>query len=191
MRRTVTALSIALAILSMSAANCNRTPEEPAVRPNVEAPTSGSALDPIHTYQPANARLSAPRPATVSLPDTADVTAQLAEDDDREAVLTLEFEHMAEPPDFGLVVFINSPAANLDTPLTDPGYLGSIAFSHTEGDEPEATIVQLPARNAIERSDTEGPLSITLVPVPFPNAQISPQAIDLTATIAVVHSPAG
>jgi hypothetical protein len=143
------------------------------------------------TYEPEQATLTNPTPLTVELPDTSDVTAQLAEDDDREAVLTLEFEHIAEPPDFGLVVFVNSPAANLDTPLTDPGYLGSIAFFHPAGGKHEATIVQLPARNAIEQTDTEGPLSITLVPASSPNAQISPQAIDLTATIAVVNSQVG
>jgi hypothetical protein len=103
------------------------------------------SLEEERTYEPEQAKLTVPNPLTVELPDTADVTTQLAEDDDREAVLTLEFEHMAQPPDFGLVVFVNTPAANSDTPVTDPGYLGSIAFFHPEEEEHEATAVQLPA----------------------------------------------
>jgi hypothetical protein len=129
-----------------------------------------------------------PETVTVQLPDTAGLAAELAQDEDREALLELEFEHVPDPTDFSFLVFVNTPTASPDTPVTDPGFIGTVSFFPAGVDHQEPDVVRLPARHAIERINAEGPLSVTLVPVPFPNVQISPRDLGVTVTAAVVQS---
>jgi hypothetical protein len=148
-------------------------------------------VEPVQRYEPVRPRMVVPRALTVELPGTEELASELAQDDNHEAMISLEFAHLGEATDFSVLVFVNTPRAGADTPTTAPGFVGAVAFFHGQDQQHTATTAQLPARGAIERSETRGPLNVTLLPVGFPDRRISARELDVTATVELVRSEVG
>jgi hypothetical protein len=149
-------------------------------------------LEPLRDYAPAAGRLAAPRPVTVELADTRDLAPRLASEDDAEAVVVLDLGHLPTTPDFSVLAFVNTPDADARTPTTDPGYLGTVAFFHGDRHDPaEPMRVMLPARQAIERTGADRPITVTLVPIPHPGRSITNLTLDVTASVQLVRSEVG
>jgi hypothetical protein len=179
------AMAVAVAVL-VAAGGCGRTPEAPPGNPPTVAPEADVDLDTVHTYQPATVRLAVPQPATVELPDTRDLLQRLAADAGTEAVVTLEFAEPAAPADFSLVVFVNTPGAGADTPVTAPGFVGTVGFPHPGSEDPVRAV--LPATDAIRGAAATGPVTFTIVPVGYPDRPVMSQVIEVTVSVAVVRS---
>lgn len=144
--------------------------------------------EPFRESRPVTPRVSVPGPVGVEVPDTVDVPDEIEADDEVEALVVLEFGHLDPAPDFGLHVFVNTPGAGPGgSEPTEPGYLGTVNFFH-DHDHHAPTVARLPARRAIQRTRSQGPIALTLVPVGVPGRRLTPRDIDVTVSVELVRA---
>jgi hypothetical protein len=126
----------------------------------------------------------------VAFPGTEGLDKQLADAGASEVHLVFRVGHRAGPPDVSVVVFLNTPDARPDTPITG-GFVGSIAFfehqghaEHGQGPSP----FRLPAMAALKQVGGPEAVTATFVPVAFPARGSIPQVLDVSAALHLVRS---
>jgi hypothetical protein len=185
-----------VAVLSITA-GCGRD-SPPGARPSATtpastpatvtpAPAAGVRLDTVHEYPPVTVPLAADQPATVEVADAADLADRLARSAALEAVITLSFDDPEALPDFSIVVFVNTPEADADTPTTAPGFIGTVSPADPGGRTDQPVLSVLPARSAVDRTDWSATLQVTLVPIPYPDRSTTRQAYEVTVAAAIVR----
>ncbi len=202
MKRPAAGVTGLAAVLLAAAAGCGNdtpAPDQPLrPQPTVEpAPQAEAQLDTIHQYPSAVLQLAAPQPATVQLAGTEQLTARIdteaarEPDADIEAVVILDFGELTTSPGYALIVFVNTPDADLDTPTSAPGFIGTVAFPHR--DPPAAgqpVRALLPATDAIRASTDSDAVRVTLVPDPDTDHPASRATLEVRVTVTLVRAPA-
>jgi hypothetical protein len=127
---------------------------------------------------------------TANVPGTEGMVKQIrggGGDLDAHVVLTVTY---TSRPDFSLLVFVNTPNAAGDTPITVPGFVGSVAiFPHdVDAHHDGAASFRLPATDAVAKTSAGGPVTVTIVPITAPGRQLTAQTVTVTATVELVVS---
>jgi hypothetical protein len=124
----------------------------------------------------------------VAFRGSEDLDKQLAGAGAGEVHLVFRIGHRAGPPDVSVLVFLNTPDAGADTPITG-GFAGSISFFEHEGhgDHGQGPF-RLPVTAALKRVGSQSKVTATFVPVPFPGRTSTPQVLDVNAALHVVRS---
>jgi hypothetical protein len=129
------------------------------------------------------------QPVTVTFEGSEDLATKLSGMEKGIKVrANLSFTHK-ETPNFVVLTFLNSPRANARTPISDPGYLGPVAFFAHEGEtHHEVTVARLSAGNVTRKTKRKSAITLTLVPVGLPGQAIKAQAIEVSATLELLLS---
>jgi hypothetical protein len=145
-------------------------------------------LESQQTFQSSTETIDT-RPVTVTFIGSEDLATKLTGRGKGVKVrANLSFTHQ-ETPNFVVLAFLNSPRANASTPITDPGYLGPVAFfAHNGETHHETTVARLSAGNVTRKTGRKGAITLTLVPVGFPGRTIKAQAMQVSATLEVLLS---
>lgn len=156
-------------------------------------------LDRLRRAEAEHAALAATGPAVLPLPDSAAIVAQLANaGTDTIGLLELTFSGVEETPGFAVRVFVNTPDADARTPTTAPGFVGKVAFfCHTTERGGKMVCVvhgeglptfRLNATEALRRTGSRGPATVTLVPIGRRGRKLDATALDVTAAINLMRS---
>ena len=148
-----------------------------------------TTLDTKRRFAAPAARLQARRPIVVDIAGTDDLTKELAAAD-TEVHVVLDLEQPTAP-DFAALVFLNTPDATANTPLTAPGYAGAIAFfgSSDANDHHSANpSIRLSVTGVIRKLGATSGFTATLVPVPYSGRSSGRQTVTVTASLEVVVS---
>jgi hypothetical protein len=132
-------------------------------------------------------RLGALDPVTVDVPGTEEIVGQIKGGGGaRDAHVTVRFTY-TEQPEFSALVFVNTEGATANSSITDPGYVGAVAFFwHHEG---ETSIgFRLPATVPLATTKRSTASTVTVVPIGYPDQQASPHDVDVTIALELVES---
>jgi hypothetical protein len=136
-------------------------------------------------------------PASLTFDVTGnDLLSALAESTDREATLSIDVSDVASDGDFFVHVFVNDDGASMQTPPSDPHFLGGIAFfcrvlgadgrfvCIPAGTSYRYHLALTPSLQRIENS--ADPLHVTIVLVPFSDRVPQARAMSVTAAAVTV-----
>lgn len=150
-----------------------------------------TTLEIVGQFKTSAAVLAVPRPVTVEAADRDVLGKQLAGVDSQ----TRLFVSLSFPPlnasDFALLVFVNTPAATVETAVSAAGFVGAVAFFMDpagRGHEHGATTFTLPATDAARRTSASPGFTVTLVPVPYGQRPVTPRPVAFTASLQFVRS---
>jgi hypothetical protein len=123
---------------------------------------------------------------SVTFPGSEDLDRQLAQVGANEAHLVFQIGHPAGPPD-AVLVFLNTPNATADTPITG-GFVGSVAFFEHPGHG--SPPFRLPLTAALKKAPPPSGKAntVTFIPAAFPDRASTPQILGVAATLDLVLS---
>jgi hypothetical protein len=155
-------------------------------------------LETIQRFATEPVSLRVPESVVISFPETADLLGQISGQEDIEVLLSLDFTDVSRVPEFAVGLFLNAPDADRSTPLEDPRFVTSVAF-FCQSEERDGILVcvehdgeperfRIPLAQALERNDVRDELSISLVPLPNPEGELSEQTLQVAGSVEIVRS---
>lgn len=146
---------------------------------------AATSIEVVNTFPAARLPDLLAQPATIAFDISGqELLGRLTTDEDQ-VLLDIEISNVsptAEPP---LLVFVNRPAATSQTPATDPGFVGALAFFLPH---PEVRFRLNATRAVREAAAVPLPLTATLVPIQLPEGPPESAARMSRAEIQLVRS---
>jgi hypothetical protein len=126
----------------------------------------------------------------VQYPGTVDIDKQLADlGADTQAHLVFTVAHATALADLALMVFIDTPQATNDTPVSSVGFAGSVAFFEHEGGGHGRPQFRVPLTAALRRSGPrQTALTSTFVPVALPGRPAAKQPLVVNTALHLTQS---
>jgi hypothetical protein len=127
---------------------------------------------------------------TVLFEGTEDLAQQLGQVDANEAHLLISIHHPSPKVDFAMILVLNNPKASADTSPETPGFIGGLTlFEDPQREHPMMTF-RFPLTEALKTAQIPGqtPVTVTIVSIPFPGRDRTPQVLEVMATVDLVKA---
>lgn len=146
---------------------------------------AATSLEVVNTFAAARLPDLLAEPVSIAFDVTGqELLEQLTTDDDQ-VLLDIEISDVSPTDEPPLLVFLNRPAATAETPATDPGFVGAIAFFMPHG----GVRTRFNATEAVgNAAATPLPLAVTLIPVSVPESPATAASRVANAQIQLVRS---